>query len=153
MTEEDIKADRAFRVAQMQIGAANARDNNKSEEQIKRAIIEANKKGDLKAVDALQKILTGISSSMYGAGLRAETAEQTRRKDFITRNPTLIMGLNAANQSGDPKKIQAATIAIQQAARLAGVDLSAMAGGGASANRLTTGADGILTYNPQSPIE
>jgi hypothetical protein len=134
MVEEEIKAGRALEVARMQIGAANARDNNKSEEQIKRAIIEANKKGDLKAVEALQKILTGISPSMYGAGLRADAvAAASEQKNLTAFNKDINVQM-IRRQLSDPnitaQKQQALQAQLKQYADNYKISSSGMPGGG-----------------------
>jgi hypothetical protein len=139
---------------QLAAAAATREDRNTAVKKLSDAYVRA--QGNPKAQAEIKRQLEELTSATgtgFGAVIKAGTAEQARRKEFIAKNPMLLMELNAATRSGDPNKIQAATIAIQQAAKFAGVDLSDMAGGGASANRLTTGADGILTYNPQPPIE
>jgi len=155
MTEEDIKAGRAFRVAQMQIGAANARDNNKSEEQIKRAMIAA--KNDPKALERLSGILANMNPIMYGAGLRADAvAAGSEQKNLTAFNKDINVQM-IRRQLSDPnitaQKQQALQAQLKQYADNYKISSSGMPGGGASANRLTTDANGMLIYNPQQPIE
>lgn len=158
MVEEEIKAGRALEIARMQISAAAAgrEDRNTAVKKLSDAYYAAIKAGDTPAQKEILKQI-GLLNAASVAGVvsqgRTQSTEEIaegKRADAFFKNSPLRMQYEMAKT---PAERATALAALQASAKLAGVKLPDMAGGGASANRLTTGPDGMLTYNPQQPIE
>jgi hypothetical protein len=129
--------------------AAGREDRNTAVKKLSDAYYAAVKAKDAPAQKEILKQIGLLNAASVAGVVSQEKTEVTNRRNFSNdkRLPTLQMQSNSI----DPAVAAKARQEIESIKREFGIPSST--GGGASANRLTTDANGMLIYNPQQPIE